>query len=399
MRSRPRSASTAWTVRFWVVCRTAPMRPAIRTPLKTRLGVAQAPIEPGERCLRCVPCAAPRPLKPCRFMTPAVPLPLVRPTTSTFCPASKTSAVTSWPGVYSPASDVRISATKRRGVTPAFAKWPASGLFTLRGAIAPNAMCTRSYPPSPPSRTCVTTHGPAWTTVTGTSRPAESQTWVMPSFSPSTPFTCRWIVMTRRSSELDLDVDTRRQVETHQRVDGLRRGVQDVDQPLVRAHLEGLAAVLVLVRRTDHAVHVLLCGQRHRTGHRRRGADHRVDDLARRAVDDLVVVGLQPDADLLSRHGSLSSLPCRPVAAGCRTLQCCGAGPFGPRGRACRAFRRSASRVTIRRPGRTAAGTCWCPLGMDVGPAFAGSRRTRLPWRDPWSRHKAHHPPSNLNSL
>src|SRR3954453_3092980 len=152
MRSRPRSASTAWTVRFWVVCRTAPMRPAIRTPLKTRLGVAQAPIEPGERCLRCVPCAAPRPLKPCRFMTPAVPLPLVRPTTSTFCPASKTSAVTSWPGVYSPASEVRISARKRRGVTPAFSKWPASGLFTLRGAMAPKAGWAGAEPAPAPLR-------------------------------------------------------------------------------------------------------------------------------------------------------------------------------------------------------------------------------------------------------
>ena len=31
------------------------MWPAMRVPLKTRAGVAQAPIEPGERCLRWVP--------------------------------------------------------------------------------------------------------------------------------------------------------------------------------------------------------------------------------------------------------------------------------------------------------------------------------------------------------
>ncbi len=59
------------------------MRPAIRVPLKTRLGVAQAPIEPGLRWLRCEPCDELTPANPWRFMTPAVPLPLVRPTTST----------------------------------------------------------------------------------------------------------------------------------------------------------------------------------------------------------------------------------------------------------------------------------------------------------------------------
>ena len=66
-----RSASTAWTVRFCVVVRTWPMRPAMRVPLKTRAGVAQAPMEPGERCLRWTPWPAPRPLKLWRFMTPA----------------------------------------------------------------------------------------------------------------------------------------------------------------------------------------------------------------------------------------------------------------------------------------------------------------------------------------
>ena len=62
-------------------------------------GVAQAPIDPGERCLRWVPWLAPRPLNPCRFMTPAVPLPLLVPTTSTVVPGSNISAVTSWPSV------------------------------------------------------------------------------------------------------------------------------------------------------------------------------------------------------------------------------------------------------------------------------------------------------------
>ena len=53
------------------------MRPAIRVPLNTRDGVAQAPIEPGARWCLWLPCAAPWPLKLWRFMPPANPLPLL----------------------------------------------------------------------------------------------------------------------------------------------------------------------------------------------------------------------------------------------------------------------------------------------------------------------------------
>ena len=78
-------------------------------------------------------------------------------------------------------------------------------------------------------------------------------------------------------------------------------------------HLEVLAAVLVLVRRADNAIDVLLSRQRHRACNLSARPNHRFDDLARRAVDDLVVVGLEPDADLLSRHGGLC--PYRSCAA------------------------------------------------------------------------------------
>src|SRR5690242_1088791 len=125
----------------------------------------------------------------------------------------------------------------------------------------------------------------------------------MPSLVPKIPV----IAMISESSELDLDVDASRKVKPHQRVDRLRRRIDDVDQPLVRPHLEVLARVLVLVRRADDAVHVLFGRQRHGTGDTRAGTGHRVDDLARRTVDDLVVICLEPDADLLSRHCGLSS--------------------------------------------------------------------------------------------
>src|SRR3954469_8183750 len=158
------------------------------------------------------------------------------------------------------------------------------------------------YPSESGGRTWVTTLVPAATTVTGTTRLLSSHTWVMPSLVPSRPFTLRSIVMV--PSELDLDVDAGRQVEPHQGVDGLRGGVDDVDEALVGAHLEVLAAVLVLVRRPDNHVDVLLRRQRHRAGDSRARTGDRVNDLARRGVDHLVVVGLEPDADLLSRHSS-----------------------------------------------------------------------------------------------
>src|SRR5450432_3236766 len=136
----------------------------------------------------------------------------------------------------------------------------------------------------------------------------------MPSFSPSTPLI--WFVMSSKALQLDLDVDARGEVETHERVDGLRGRIEDVDEPLVSAHLEMLAAVLVFVGRPDDAVDVLLRRQRHRASDLRTSASHRLDDLARRAVDDLVVVGLEPDADLLSRHGvPVSACRCYGVAA------------------------------------------------------------------------------------
>src|SRR4051812_17844122 len=179
--------------------------------------------------------------------------------------------------------------------------------------MAPNASCTAAYPSLSGVRTCVTTFGPAWTTVTGTIRLFSSKTWVIPSLVPRIPVTCLSVVIVS-SALLDVDVDGRRQVDAHERVDRLRRRVEDVDEPLVGAHLEVLARVLVLVRRADDAVHVLLGRQRHRPDDPGSGARHRLDDLPSGCVDRLVVVGLQPDADLLSRHGRRSSFSsCRLV--------------------------------------------------------------------------------------
>src|SRR5688500_12633642 len=66
-------------------------------------------------------------------------------------------------------------------------------------------------------------------------------------------------------SESDLDVHAGgKMVESLERVDGLRRGLMDVDQALVRPDLEVLLGVLVLEGGLHHGVHVLLSRQRNR---------------------------------------------------------------------------------------------------------------------------------------
>src|SRR5918997_3565676 len=103
-------------------------------------------------------------------------------------------------------------------------------------------------------RTAVTGHGPASRTVTRSTVPSSRNSCVMPSFLAR-------IAGIALRGEPDLDVHAGGQmVEPLQRVDGLRRGLVDVDEPLVRADLEVLARVLVLERRAHDGVDVLLRG-------------------------------------------------------------------------------------------------------------------------------------------
>jgi len=67
----------------------------------------------------------------------------------------------------------------------------------------------------------------------------------------------------------------------------------------VDAHLEVLAGILVLERRADDRVAMLLGGKRHRATNRCTRPDDGFHDLLRRLVDDLVVIRLQANADLL----------------------------------------------------------------------------------------------------
>src|SRR6185437_8500962 len=97
----------------------------------------------------------------------------------------------------------------------------------------------------------VTGHGPASSTVTRSTLPSSRNRWVIPIFLAR-------IAAMALGSETDLDVNASwKMIQALQRVDRLRGRLVDIDKTLVRPNLEVLARVLVLERRTDHAVHVL----------------------------------------------------------------------------------------------------------------------------------------------
>src|SRR5215831_15106219 len=115
-------------------------------------------------------------------------------------------------------------------------------------------------------------------TVTGILLPSSPNTWVMPRFRPINPSFIAMAIPLDAMSELDFDVDAARQVELHQRVHRLGRRVENVDEALVRAHLELLARRLVDVRGAEHRPPVDDRRQEHGAGHAGPRAPHRLDD-------------------------------------------------------------------------------------------------------------------------
>src|SRR3954470_24091166 len=99
-------------------------------------------------------------------------------------------------------------------------------------------------------------------------------------------FLARSLVRIVRPSELDLDVDTGGEVELHQRVHGLRGRIDDVEQALVGAHLELLAALLVDMRRTVDGELLDAGRQRNGSANLGTGAFRRIHDLTGRRIED-----------------------------------------------------------------------------------------------------------------
>src|SRR5579864_8450 len=133
-------------------------------------------------------------------------------------------------------------------------------------------ICTASYPSFAAFLRCVITQGPALSTVAGRTSHLSSNNCVIPTFLPKIPVTLNAMIFfsampsmaarpwlesygpkpERRcflfvflAERLDFDVHTRRQIELHERVHGLLRGLKNVEQSLVRANLKLLARLLV----------------------------------------------------------------------------------------------------------------------------------------------------------
>src|SRR3954469_8063207 len=105
-----------------------------------------------------------------------------------------------------------------------------------------------------------------------------------------------------KNLELDLDVNTGRQIELHQRIDGLRSRIDNVEKTLVGAHLELLAALLVDVRRTVDGEFLDAGGQRNRSANLSTGPFRRVHDLTRRRIENSMVERLEAYANILAVH-------------------------------------------------------------------------------------------------
>src|SRR5664279_2438406 len=109
------------------------------------------------------------------------------------------------------------------------------------------------------------------------------------------------------AERLDFDINAGGKLKFHQRVHGLLRGLENVEQALVGTNFKLFARLLVHVGRTQHAILVLHRRQRNRSRDLRSGAPCRVHDFARGLVKNSIIVGLQADADsFFTNHVSFS---------------------------------------------------------------------------------------------
>src|SRR5690349_4464460 len=107
----------------------------------------------------------------------------------------------------------------------------------------------------------------------------------------------RWLL-----GQLDLDVHTSGQIELHQRIHRLRGRLHDVEQPLVRPHLELLARLLVDVRRTVDGELLDTRRKGNRTADKCTRAARRVGDVASCLIEHSMIESLQANPDVLRFH-------------------------------------------------------------------------------------------------
>jgi len=102
--------------------------------------------------------------------------------------------------------------------------------------------------------------------------------------------------------QLDLYVYTCSEIELHQSIDRLRGGLNDVEQPLVGAHLELLARLLVDVRRTVDGELLDTRREGDRTANESTRTARRVGDVAGCLIEHSMIESLQANTDILRFH-------------------------------------------------------------------------------------------------
>src|SRR5882762_3440603 len=104
------------------------------------------------------------------------------------------------------------------------------------------------------------------------------------------------------NSELDLDVNAGRKVEAHQRIDRLRRRIDDIEDAFMGADLELLARLLVDMGRAVDGEALELGRQRNGAADLGAGALCRRHDLTGRRIENPMVERLEAYANVLTVH-------------------------------------------------------------------------------------------------
>src|SRR3989344_4496948 len=98
---------------------------------------------------------------------------------------------------------------------------------------------------------------------------------------------------------LDVDCNAGREIEVREGLDHLRRGVEDINEALMDAHLELFSRVLMDEGGAVDRPALELGGERHGADDDSIKARRRVHNLLHREVEDLVLIGTDSDAELV----------------------------------------------------------------------------------------------------
>jgi hypothetical protein len=108
--------------------------------------------------------------------------------------------------------------------------------------------------------------------------------------------------VSKTSTQADLHLYTSRQIQLHQCIYCLFRGLYDIQQTLVRADLILITGILVHVRRNKDGVSLSVSRKRDGTSNLGSGTLRGIDYFLSRLINQPMIKGLQPNSDALILH-------------------------------------------------------------------------------------------------